>query len=318
MSIKKTHEAYLLEVAQKNPSVEVLGVYNGNKVKILHRCKICGHKWEVKPIHIIQGHKCPQCAKIQRPQTKRMSHSQYVSKVQIVNPNIMVIGQFLGVHQCIEVKCKVCGHTWSPIAYTLLEKHIYSGCKQCYTKSQTKTTEQFIKDLQQCNPYVKLMGNYVNSYTKTLFKCYGCKQQCEWETSPASVLCGRRSPNCYSSNGEIKIQQFLQLYNIHFIKEYKFEDCKNIHCLPFDFYLPQYNMCIEYDGEQHYRPINFGGCSDDKAIQSFQSTYINDNIKNQYCEQHNINLLRIPYYDFKDIDTILYQHLINNKEVQYD
>ena len=314
MSLKKTHFEYITEVSQKNPNIEVIGIYNGNKEKILHKCKICGCEWEIKPIHVIHGHGCPQCAKIQRAKSKTMNHSEYEKRVLDLNPNIILMETFTGVHKSIKVKCKICGHEWSPMAYSLLEPHNCGGCKQCYILKRTKTTNQFVKELKQQNPYVKLIGEYVNSYTKALFKCYGCRQQCEWLTTPSIVLSGGKSPTCHSSNGEIRIMRFLQSNNIEFKKEYKFQDCKNINLLPFDFYLPKYNICIEYDGEQHYRPINFGGCSNEKAMKSFQSTCINDNIKNQYCVNHNINLLRIPYYDCKNIEQILFDYLQKYKE----
>lgn len=69
----------------------------------------------------------------------------------------------------------------------------------------------------------------------------------------------------------------------------------DIRPLPFDFYLPEYNICIEYDGEQHNRSVkHFGG---DKA---FYTRIKHDNIKNEYCKNNGISLLRIPY--FKNIE----------------
>ncbi len=57
------------------------------------------------------------------------------------------------------------------------------------------------------------------------------------------------------SHGEFYIKTILEENNIKFEPQYKFDNCKNKFKLPFDFYLPDYNMCIEYDGLQHYRPI---------------------------------------------------------------
>lgn len=315
MSIKKTHEVYLLEVAQKNPSVEVLGVYNGNKVKILHRCKICGHKWEVKPIHIIQGHKCPQCAKIQRATSHTMSHNDFVCRVNKIYPNIKIVGQYINTHHPIEVQCLICGHNWTPNASQLLIRgHGGTGCKQCYTKRQAKSTEIFQQELLQKNPNVQLVGDYINSYTKTTFRCNACEKQCLWDTRPMIILNGGKSPMCTSSNGVLKISKYLNDHHISYYREQIFEDCKNINCLPFDFYLPQYNMCIEYDGRQHFQPVNFNGCSDQKAMDSFQKIQINDNIKNQYCYAHNIKLIRISYIDENNINNILNTILFNMLE----
>ena len=89
------------------------------------------------------------------------------------------------------------------------------------------------------------------------------------------------------------------------MKEYRINECRNILPLPFDFYLPDYNICIEVDGMQHYEPATFGGISKEKAIDNFRESKIRDNIKTQYCKDNNIKLIRIPYWEFND-DTYLY------------
>jgi hypothetical protein len=82
--------------------------------------------------------------------------------------------------------------------------------------------------------------------------------------------------------------------------QYTFNDCLNIKKLPFDFYLPEYNICIEYDGEQHFRPIDYFG-----GLETFNKQKERDNIKNKYCENNNIEILRIAYYDYKNIEYII-------------
>lgn len=98
--------------------------------------------------------------------------------------------------------------------------------------------------------------------------------------------------------------------NIEFIKEYKFEDCKHKYNLRFDFYLPEYNMCIEYDGIQHFIPFSFG--SDQTKINKLNNLEIiqrRDQIKTQYCLDNNIKLLRIPYWKINNIEKILSNYL---------
>lgn len=114
-------------------------------------------------------------------------------------------------------------------------------------------------------------------------------------TSGTSTSCGKCVSN--SSQGVLKIEKSLKENNIKYIREYRFKDCKYKNTLPFDFYLPQYNCCIEFDGEQHFYPCaKFGG------EEAFEQTQIRDEIKNEYCKVNNINLIRIPYYDKNIID----------------
>ena len=97
------------------------------------------------------------------------------------------------------------------------------------------------------------------------------------------------------SHGERKIAELLESLNISFIREKSFEDCKNINLLPFDFYLPDYNCCIEYDGEQHFYKNIF-------SHEDFELRKKRDKIKNQYCEKNKIKLIRIPYWDYDNLD----------------
>lgn len=94
----------------------------------------------------------------------------------------------------------------------------------------------------------------------------------------------------HDSVGEQLIKTILDDNNIEYDYNHRFEDCRNILPLPFDFYLPAYNICIEYDGIQHFKPIEYFGGED-----AFKKTQKNDNIKNMYCMNKNINLIRLSY-----------------------
>ena len=95
---------------------------------------------------------------------------------------------------------------------------------------------------------------------------------------------------CKTSKGELEIQKILDNKNIKYITQHKFDDCKNKYKLPFDFYLPELNMCIEYDGLQHYETIKYWG--GDKKL---KDTQLRDKIKTEYCINNNIQLIRIRY-----------------------
>lgn len=84
----------------------------------------------------------------------------------------------------------------------------------------------------------------------------------------------------------------------------------------FDFYLPQYNLFIEFDGSQHYKPARYKGSDTQKNLQDFEDVQRRDKLKNKYCAKNKINLLRIPYYESKNIDSIICNHLqrLNDKD----
>lgn len=122
------------------------------------------------------------------------------------------------------------------------------------------------------------MGNYIY---KNQIRCNNCS--------------GRES------YGEFLIKSCLKKYKISFYYQARFDDCCDILTLPFDFYLPDYNLCIEYDGEQHFYP-KFGE-------DSFVITKLHDAMKDNYCRWNNIDLLRIPYWERDNIEQILIDYL---------
>ena len=112
------------------------------------------------------------------------------------------------------------------------------------------------------------------------------------------------------SKGGKKIENILKELNVTYLPQYTFDNCRDKNMLPFDYYLPYLNKCIEYDGEHHYFPVNFNGISDEHAKENHITTLKHDKIKNEFCENNNIQLLRIPYYNFKDIETMVRDFVI--------
>jgi hypothetical protein len=105
------------------------------------------------------------------------------------------------------------------------------------------------------------------------------------------------SCGCISSKGEEKISKILSDNNILFEKQKTYENLtssKNAK-LRFDFYLPEYNCCIEYDGIQHFKETFY-------THDDFNKRKERDNLKNKYCKENNIKLIRIPYTDYSKID----------------
>ena len=100
---------------------------------------------------------------------------------------------------------------------------------------------------------------------------------------------------------ENRINEILIRNNIKFYRQKVFEDCKNINYLPFDFFIPDQNIVIEYHGKQHYEPIKwFGG---EETLFYIQN---NDKIKKTYCEKNNIKYIEISYIEDKNIEEIIH------------
>lgn len=192
------------------------------------------------------------------------------------------------------------------------------GCIYCgrekTIKSRTTNKEQCIDLCNECNlEYVDHKILYGKTYVY-----YICPNHIDVGIQKASFHnikrdgCGCkycRSNNKVVSKGELKIKEFLSKINIPYIRQYRFDGCADQLNLPFDFYLPNNNLIIEYDGQHHFYPITFNSISIEKAKNLYYKTAMHDDIKNEYCKKHKIKLLRIPYWDFENIDYILFDTL---------
>jgi hypothetical protein len=142
----------------------------------------------------------------------------------------------------------------------------------------------------------------VNYVTNKDFVDIDCRSHGIFKQSPNNHLSGNGCPRCKNSYGERKISNYLESNSIKYLREFKFEQCFYKDKLPFDFYLPDYNLCIEFNGIQHYEPVDFFG-----GVISYENQLIRDSVKNKYCSDNKINLLIIKYdedIDFK-ISSIL-------------
>jgi hypothetical protein len=163
-----------------------------------------------------------------------------------------------------------------------------SGCTNCNYKL---STSDFIEKSNKIhnNKYLYDKTEYDGNRKYVTIRC---KKHGYFNQIARIHLEGFGCSKCNESTGEKKISSVLEKNNIKFIKQYKFENCKNILKLPFDFYLPKYKICIEYNGIQHYEPVDFFG-----GEKSFEYRKKLDEIKYNYCKDNNINLIIISYKD---------------------
>lgn len=149
-----------------------------------------------------------------------------------------------------------------------------------------------------------------HSEQKVWWKCEKCNKSSFCRISDR-VDKNSDCPRCNFSKGERKISDFLDANNIEFDPQHSFSGCINKKELFFDFYIYGFDceICIEYDGELHYEIHRWSNKKD--AIQKLKKQQTNDKIKTKYCKENNIYLLRIPYWDFNNIEQILTETLFS-------
>lgn len=306
-TLKLNSEEFRQKISSINNDIELLTSYIDTKHKVKCLCKIDGNVWYALPENLLKGHGCPKCSINNTVVRLRKSHNDFVDDVHKISPNIDILSKYIDNKTLIKCKCNICNNTWETMAANLISG---KGCPKCGLKKRisaiTKTKQQFVIELSHVSPDIEVIGDYINTNTQILCKCKNDGN--EWLATPSNLLKGTGCPICNCSHGETAIKNALIKLNIDFMMQYKFVDCKKIRQLPFDFYIPKYNLCIEYDGQQHFRPVNFGGCSDEQALGLYNRTKENDLIKNRYCKENNIDLLRIKYSDFDNIENIIQKY----------
>lgn len=293
----KTHEQFVEEVRNLNPDITVIGTYKNSHTKIEFICKE-GHKWITTPSNVLAGKTCLTCANIQSSLRQRKSQEQFVEEVRNLHPDITVVGEYVNSNTKIEFMCSK-GHIWKSAPSNLL-----SGCSCPFCKGERisalkfKTHKQFLEEVLELGIDVTVLGRYHSAREHILCRCNKCNH--EWMITPNNLLRGFGCPKCKKSKGEQAVEEYLIAHNIVFETQKRFADCIDQRPLPFDFYLPEYNMLIEYQGAQHYMATHRMG-DEEKLIYRQK----HDCIKREYCKDKGINLLEIPYTNLNQVSEIL-------------
>ncbi|WP_142415403.1 hypothetical protein [Hathewaya massiliensis] len=273
----------------------VLGEYTKSRNKILMKHDECGHEWYVAPYSFKAGTRCPKCFGNSKKNTE-----QFKQKIKEKHgKEYTVLDEYINSQTPTLVKHNTCGYEWYATPNNLLQGH---NCPKCAGNIK-KTQKQFGKEVYalEGNEYI-FLENYINNNTLITVRHNKCGN--EYKTTPSDFLRGRRCPKCNESKGEKRISVCLDKNNINYISEYKIDKCKNIRPLPFDFAIfdnkNNLKYLIEYDGELHYKK---GRWNEGKSkLLQIKKT---EKIKNEYCKKHNIKLIRIPYWEFDNIEKIL-------------
>jgi len=257
--------------------------YKNNKIKIKIICQKHGIFEQVPKSHT-SGNGCPKCAN-----NAKLGSDKFIIEANIIHSNkydYSLVKDYKNSYSYVSIICPKHG-----IFDQMVGSHLHSknGCPDCADNIRL-TTDKFITRAKEIhgNKYDYSLVDYKTNKTKVKIICPNHGIYLQIPNSHLSSKTG--CPICKESKGEKEITFFLASRNIRFDKQKTFENCKNINKLPFDFYLQDLNICIEYDGEQHFVAKDvWGGEETLKYIQK------NDIIKNKYCKDYNIKLIRISY-----------------------
>jgi len=280
-------------------------VYVNAHTPITISCPTHGAFQMIPWVHLSSTTGCPSCSQTNFTTSRRFNKEDFIRRCTEVHGNKFDYSEveYKNMKSNVIITCPTHGKFTINAWQHLQSKH---GCVQCgYANIGTLlslTKEEFISRAISVHgdryDYSDVM--FKNGSEKVTIKCH---KHGSFKKQVQSHLGGSGCPKCQFSKGEDTIRKVLEERHILYVAQHSFPDCKRIRCLKFDYYCPDINLAIEYDGEGHFMPIKTYDI--EKGMKLLQYAQENDEIKNQYCMTNNIKLLRITYHQKMYIPDIL-------------
>lgn len=332
MSRRKTIEEFKQEVYNLvgNDYTLKSNTYVNAHTKLLMEHNKCGRVYSVSPHNFLAGKRCPYCSANHHRATQtfeqlikiKTNNQWYLDpltpyqgntvKVRLIhrscNHSYLITPKSFKQN---EVHCSICESLEREKHKDQLkreqEKHLINGLsiaqikqRKALASKRRKSTSQFKKEVYDLTDgEYKVIGKYTGSSNPIKIKHMTCGRV--YSVRPDHFLRGNRCRCEHISRGESLVKSWLVRTNISFIYGYILPN--KLH---FDFYLPESNSAIEYDGIQHFKPRSYFG-----GDEAFRKQVHNDRKKDQYCREHNIKLIRIPYTvtTYREIKRVLEKYI---------
>lgn len=278
-----------------------LGDYVNSRIPILIECKEHG-RFRQTPISHLKGTGCPKCGIEAIKAYHSSNHEEFLRKARSIHGNKFSYPQrYERATKLIRITCPIHG-AFRQTPNSHLNGH---GCRKCQSQQAAErnrlTHEEFVKKaLKVHGRKFQYPETYKASVEPLLILCpvHGRFRQ-----APNKHLNGQGCPRCMESFGERVVSRILERRRVRFVTQHKFSDCIDKRPLRFDFWLPQKNALIEYDGPQHFEARDYYG-----GREHFNATQRRDRIKTAYARKKKIRLIRVRY-SVRDIEAFLVKKL---------
>jgi hypothetical protein len=259
-------------------------IRSNSKVKIV--CPVHG-VFEQTPNNHIMGMKCIKCANEENGLNRTLSTDDFIKRSKEKHGDRYDYSEtnYISSEKKLKIICRTHG-SFMQLPNSHWQRG--QGCPKCGRWSLLNT-DVFKEKAEKVHglKFDYSQVDYVNARTKVKIIC---PKHGIFEQVPQSHLRGSGCPICLESQGERKVALCLAEKGIVYVREKSFTKCRNKYMLFFDFYLPALNTCIEYDGLQHFEPVEYFG-----GEETFKVTQKLDKIKNNFCSNNGIGLVRISY-----------------------
>jgi len=304
---RKINYEFVKTYIEKQGDILISDMYISSMSKLNIKCQKCDMIYKITWTYYQTGSRCNLC-KISRKKTYD-EVSEYISK----QGDALISQKYNNSKSKLEIRCGKCQNVYNMGFCEYLNRN--QRCFECGridSINKRRLPYNYIKKFIQKYGDILVSKSYKNSRTNLNIKCYKCKKI--YHMSFGNYKIGHRCTCDKLSTGERLVKNYLDNIKIKYTQQRKFRKCKDIRELSFDFYIKDYNLLVEFDGEQHFKENDmFGG------KQTFIKQQKHDLIKNIYVKKHKIRLLRICYKDIKNINQILdnYLEIDNHEKIEY-
>lgn len=310
----KSHDKFIKDIMKINPNIEVIGQYVNMDTKVQVQCLIDGYIWNADPRKLYRGVQCAVCSNRKVIEGINDINTTRPDLVQYFKNKNEATHYTSGSEKIIDVICPECGYE-DTIKIENLSRFGFS-CNGCYEKKYGRkrvpygywnknTMQQYLNENRSGYKLldIKTQSDDGSSILKVFVKCPNEKHPpywAYWQNITSGYMCFLCYIESSMSKGERAAEQVFKKYNYTYETQKRFDDCRDKYTLPFDFYLPDYNLIIEIMGEQHEHPIDYFG-----GKEAFKKCIIHDKIKRDYLKSHNIDILDIWYYEFDKMEELI-------------
>lgn len=267
--------------------------YITNAIKVCIICPIHGDFWTLPTNFLNKGSGCKKCTQ----GGKRLNANGFISRsIERHGERYdysIIASEWKGTRKKVPIICKLHGTFWQRPDLHYSEG---KGCPECGRLKRTKLLEAYIKQARSIHgrryDYDHVIYSRNNCVIDILCGIHG-----KFSIRADHHLDGYGCQKCNITKGESKIEKWLKINKINYVWQYRPSGLR----MAYDFFLPEYDLLIEFDGKQHFEYVDYFFRTQDK----FQRQQELDEKKKQFAEKNGLDLLRIPHWEYKNIDNIL-------------
>lgn len=247
----------------------------------------CGNEYKVSPQEFLRGSRCPLCVHKRTSEEQKTSSGEWERRVEEIGKgNYEFTEKYINKYTPIEIVHKICNNRYKVAPSDFIKG---SQCPYCSRESRFKTQQKWDSEVfDLVGDEYMFLERYKGDSVKIKVRhkeCGGC-----YKVKPNSFIYGRRCPLCKDSKGERLVKNFLKQQEIYFIPQKKFEGLEDKSLLSYDFYIPSLHTLIEYQGAQHYYPVDYFG-----GEKSFEKQVRHDEMKREFANNNGFTLIEIPF-----------------------